>query len=118
MGNCIFSAKFEFNDEIPGQDHVCAKVFKELMLSENEINKFYTAFKDIDADNRYVRYIFPDDLFFPHLYLVTTNSNYIREDELMAYFRIERSVLNKKIFRLYGETGYLDFLQFVCSVSA
>ena len=45
------------------------------------------------------------------------SSNFIRDDELRAYFQIENTNLNKKLFNLFDETGYLDFMQFVCVVS-
>jgi hypothetical protein len=44
-------------------------------------------------------------------------SNIIRDDELRSFFRLEASPLNKKMFQLFGSSGYLDFLEFVCSVS-
>lgn len=111
MGVCSSEAQFVTNEEIPGQDKSCMRVFTELMLSQSDINKFYTAFKDMDADNRYLCL-----LQFSWLVLFYMLSHFVREDELIVYFQIEKTVLNRQMFRIFGESGYLDFLQFVCSV--
>lgn len=58
MGCGLSIARFECNDEIPGQDKACMRVFKALNLSPRDINKFYTAFKDIDADERCILLVF------------------------------------------------------------
>jgi Ca2+-binding EF-hand superfamily protein len=84
------------NDSIPGQDHLSAETFQKLLLTESEVDKFYTAFCDIDADS----------------------SGFIRGDEFRAYFKIEKTSFNNKIFVSFDSdgNGYLNFMEFVCSV--
>lgn len=96
MGNChMHLKKFEPNDRIAGQDRLAMKVFQDLMLTQQEINMFYAAFLDIDSDSSYI----------------------IREDELRAYFKIENTKFNRKMLGMIDSgDGYLNFLQFVCSV--
>ena len=70
---------------------------KKLFLTDHEIDRFYTAYCDIDADN----------------------SGFIRDDEFRAYFRTERNAINEKIFSMFDsdKSGFLNFFEFTCSVS-
>lgn len=68
------------------------KLFKELKLTENEINRFLKSFLDIDIDN----------------------SKKIRMDELFGSCRIEETNCNKKIFGIFDSdrSGTLTFSEF------
>lgn len=72
------------------------KVFDQLMLSPSELNKFYEAYLDIDADG----------------------SGFIRADEFRAYFKIEGTRFNNKLFGTFDAdgNGYLNFMEFVAAV--
>jgi hypothetical protein len=98
MWNCLGISEVEFvpNDDVPGQDKRACDVIHRLMLTNVELNKFYTAFRDIDADN----------------------SCFIRGDEFRAYFKIENTPLNAKLFGSLDSNGngHLNFMEFVCTL--
>jgi CheY-like chemotaxis protein len=97
MGICgSYEVVFVPNDDVPGQDHVAMAVFKQLLLPKYEIDKFYEAFLDIDADS----------------------SGFIRADEFRAYFKIESTHFNNRLFGSFdGDgNGFLTFMEFVTSI--
>jgi Ca2+-binding EF-hand superfamily protein len=67
------------------------------MLSATEVNKLYEAYLDIDADG----------------------SGFIRADEFRAYFKIEPTRFNNKLFGSFDAdgNGYLNFMEFVAAVN-
>ena len=90
MGCCCCSSReFQLNEDIPGQDSIAVETFELLELSESDINCFWRAFIDMDADD----------------------SGTIRADEFFAYFHIENTTLNSKIFMTMDSdhSGYLNF---------
>ncbi len=104
MGGCLNRAakvvsqqrKFVINESIPGQDTLSYKSLKRLFLEDSEINLFFKAYCEIDADN----------------------SGSIRDDEFRAYFRMEKTPFNQKLFSMFDSdgSGYLNFFEFTCSV--
>lgn len=50
MGCILARRKFVANDDIEGQDRAALEVFRELGLTDSEVDLLYTAFHDIDAD--------------------------------------------------------------------
>ena len=42
------------NEFLPGQDGLAVDLFEKLHLSGRDIDRFYTAFTDMDSDNRLV----------------------------------------------------------------
>mmetsp|Transcript_14499 Transcript_14499/g.21832 ORF Transcript_14499/g.21832 Transcript_14499/m.21832 type:complete len:360 (+) Transcript_14499:196-1275(+) len=93
---CIHIKEFQMNDSIPGCDALAMEAFEILSLSQKDLNYFFTAFLDIDADD----------------------SGHIRADEFFAYFRIEQTPFNKRIFidMDTDNSGYLNFCEFVCAM--
>ena len=88
--------KFEINESIPGQDTSAYKSLKRLFLEDNEIDLFFKAYCEIDADN----------------------SGSIRDDEFRAFFRMEKNPFNQKLFSMFDSdnSGFLNFFEFTCSV--
>ena len=98
MGATCCRPRFVFfpNDKIPGQDAAAAEVFQKLLIKEEFLNVFYTAFVDMDADF----------------------CGFVRVDELREYFGIPNTAINDKIlgmFRSY-QRGHLNFMEFVCTI--
>lgn len=93
---CVGSIEFQQDNSIPGRDEIAMETFDELGIIKSELDIFFTAFVDIDADN----------------------SGYIRGDEFFAYFRIEQTSFNKRLFISMDtdNTGYLNFCEFVCAM--
>lgn len=93
---CSFGRKFVVNEDVPGQDSIAVETFQHLGLSEDEVNCFWRAFIDMDADD----------------------SGNIRADEFFAYFHIENTGLNSKIFMTMDSdhSGYLNFCKFQYSL--
>ena len=93
---CIGSVAFVRDDSVPGRDQIAVETFEELNLSQSDLDIFFTAFIDIDADN----------------------SGHIRADEFFAYFRVEQTPFNKRLFVSMDidNTGYLNFCEFVCAM--
>ncbi len=87
---------FVINENVAGQDRVAADVFQKLLLSKQTLDTFYRGFCEIDADN----------------------SGLIRLDEFRAYFRVENTEFNRRVFTIfdYDNSGCLNFLEFVCAV--
>jgi Ca2+-binding EF-hand superfamily protein len=75
-----------------GQDSIAVETFEQLELSDSDVNCFWKAFIDMDADD----------------------SGNIRADEFFAYFNIENTGLNSKIFMTMDSdhSGYLNFCMF------
>jgi Ca2+-binding EF-hand superfamily protein len=67
-------------------------LLEECSLTPHEIDLFYAAFRDIDADA----------------------SGTIRWDEMSAFFNMEITDFNKKIFNFFdkNEAGFINFLEF------
>lgn len=97
MGASCCRPRFVFfpNEQIPGQDAAAAEVFEKLMLQEEYINVFYTAYVDMDADF----------------------CGFVRVDELREYFRIPNTVINDKILGMFRsfQCGHFNFMEFVCT---
>jgi hypothetical protein len=49
---CMFSQSFEVQEGVPGQDEYAMEIFDKLHLEKRDIDKFYAAFSDMDADTR------------------------------------------------------------------
>jgi hypothetical protein len=96
---CASSAKFVPHDDIPGRDAAALAIFQDkLLLSSLEIDKFYCAFQNIDADN----------------------SDLIRSDELADFFHIEESTFVVGLCDMFNNGSgrhFMNFCEFVCSVS-
>lgn len=90
---CLGSREFILNEDVPGQDSIAVETFQLLELSDSDINCFWKAFIDMDADD----------------------SGTIRADEFFAYFHIENTILNSKIFMTMDSdhSGYLNFCMFL-----
>jgi Ca2+-binding EF-hand superfamily protein len=84
--------RFIRNELVPGQDSIAVETFEQLELSDSDVNCFWKAFIDMDADD----------------------SGNIRADEFFAYFNIENTGLNSKIFMTMDSdhSGYLNFCMF------
>jgi Ca2+-binding EF-hand superfamily protein len=97
MGNCIKFKATEFrpNEKVPGQDKVAYDILLRVFKQE-DINKFWKAYCDLDMDN----------------------SGFIKGDEFRAYFKIEKTKFNEKLFGMFDTdgSGYLNFFEFACSL--
>lgn len=91
---CLFSKPtFTVDELIIGRSLKAYQFFEELFLTKEDLNILFSAFCDIDADG----------------------SNIIRSDELFAYFNVEDTPCNRKIFGFLSEEEdvYLSILDFV-----
>lgn len=90
---CIFSRQFVAREGVPGQDALAMELFEELGLDKSDVDIFYTAFCDMDADD----------------------SNVIRRDEFFAYFKLEKNKLSESIIQTMNtfRPGYLNFSEMV-----
>jgi hypothetical protein len=94
---CSKSVHFEPDPSRPGQDDYAIKFFyKTLLLTPEELNNFFVAYNDIDADN----------------------SGYVREDEFLTYFSLERTEFNHAVFGMFDfdNSKFLNFFEFTCGV--
>ena len=58
MGNLFsLNSRLKYNDNTPGQNGVCRAVFTKLMLTDQDVNKFYDTYKTIGKNFRYVTWI-------------------------------------------------------------
>ena len=96
---CTSSSKFHPDDNIPGRDAAALAIFKDkLLLSSLEIDKFYSAFQNIDADG----------------------SDLIRSDEMADFFHLEESIFVVGLCDMFNNGSgrhFMNFCEFVCSVS-
>ena len=89
--------KYQFvpNEKIPGQNQEASVVLERLLLSQEQINLFLTAFADIDADF----------------------SGFVRNDEFKDYFKIPAARVYDRLFGVFRNLrGHYHFLQFVCII--
>jgi hypothetical protein len=94
---CCTGRQFILNELVPGQDSIALQTFEQLELSISDVNCFWRAFIDMDADD----------------------SGTIRSDEFFAYFNIENTGLNSKIFMTMDSdhSGYLNFCNILTLLS-
>ena len=50
---CGYSKHFLVDEDVPGQDSLANEIFKQLHLTQNDVDILYTAFCDMDADTRW-----------------------------------------------------------------
>lgn len=96
MGNVpmggITISKFQQNNMVPGRDDIAVSVFREIGLTQDDINKFWHEFSKMD----------------------TKKCGAITKIELFHYFKVEENDLTTKLFRTFDidDSGKLDFCEF------
>lgn len=90
--------KFVPREGVDGQDQKCQEIIRKMLFTDGEIDKLFTSFCDIDADN----------------------SGLVSNDEFLMYFSMEKTSINTKIFGVFDRdgSGCISFFEFICSVSA
>lgn len=98
MGCCCCCCRSDsiMNPNIDGRDEIAIDTLKSVGLTDNDINKFYKKFNDVDLDG----------------------SGGIRHDEFFMYFRIEYTEINKRIFAVcdVDKSGVLNFCEFTLAI--
>eukprot|EP00981_Chlorochromonas_danica_P001365 scaffold292_cov161-Ochromonas_danica.AAC.3 len=112
---------------IMGQDETALEVFLSLGLSKREIDLFYTAFWDIDADSSGETDSDSDSgsdsdrvkaSFHVMSCHVVCNLGHIRPSELFSYFEVEETPFEVALFSIFDEdkSGLINFMEFVCTL--
>ena len=84
------------NPNVSGRDEIAMGIMKSIGLTNSDIKKLYRKFCDVDLDG----------------------SGDVRHDEFFAYFHIENSTINRRIFEVcdVDKSGVLNFCEFVLAV--
>lgn len=75
MGNCMKPVEFITDEDTPGQDLAALDLFKKLMFAEQDLNRLYGAFKEVDTRGRHC----------------------VKYTELQIYFHLENTFFNRKV---------------------
>ena len=96
MGCSYSKLSFSPNDKFVGQNKVCYNILLDLGLSSEDIDIFYIAFSDIDANS----------------------SGFVRIDELTSYFKIPENPFTSCVFEIFDfkKVHELNFIQFCFSI--
>ena len=96
MGCSYSKSSFSPNDKFVGQNKICYDILLDLGISSEDIDIFYIAFSDIDANS----------------------SGFVRIDELTSYFKIPENSFTSYIFEIFDfkKVHELNFIQFCFSI--